>query len=474
MIQIRLSKKIGYGFGDLGVSIAYFAVGFYFMYFLTDIVLLDPFLAGVAIFIGKLWDGINNPFMGIISDRTKSRFGRKRVYILFGAIPFGLSFLILWFIPPGINQYIQFTLATVAILIYATTYSICVVPYMALVPVMSKDYDERTQITGIRAILSTLGTILGGTAALFISDFTDQILGLKIMGGSFAAFTILTLIIAAISVKGIEPSTRRLVKDGVKLNEDNEIDISSTTMENSNDNEENYKIADFSAKQYILILKDRNLLILIAMKILGAVGTGILTSTLPYFAEYILGDEGVSTIGLAIYIGVSALILPVWNFFTKKFDKRRLMIIGICGFAAVLIPISFLITSGSTLIFYIGCGGLGIFMASYLLIPYSLVPDLVNSYEYKTGEKHESIIFGYWMSAHQLGIALGALILGAFLKGFHYDANLPIQSSLAILGIRLAFGLLPAVFLILAIVALQFYKITRLEYQKIINDNPSK
>ncbi|MBD3191227.1 MAG: MFS transporter [Candidatus Heimdallarchaeota archaeon] len=450
----------------MGVSISYFAVGFYFMYFLTDIVFLDPFLAGLAIFIGKFWDGMNDPIMGIISDRTKSHFGRKRVYILFGAIPFGISFLILWFIPPGINQYLQFTLATLALLIYATTYSICVVPYMSLVPIMSANYDERTQITGIRAILSTIGTIFGGLVALFISDFSNQTLGLRIMGSVFGAFTAISMIFAAVSVKGVEKI--EIIQENEKETE--YISESDTKGEEERNHNNEIKIADYSWKQYAVILKEKNVIILLLMKIVGAVGTGILTASLPYFAEHILGDEGVSTIGLAIYIASSALILPLWNFLTKKFDKRRIQLIGILGFSAALVPISFLISQGLVLFFYIGCAVLGLFMASYLLIPYSLVPDLVDFYEHRTGERHESIFFGLWMTVHQLGLALSGLILGSFLKGFNYNANLPSQSNLAILGIRLSFGVLPAVFLVIAIVILQFYSITRDLFEDITKD----
>lgn len=84
---MQLRKKLGYATGDFGISIAYFAVGFFFLYYLTDIVGLAPELAGLAFFLGKLWDGVNDPIMGVLSDRTRSRFGRKRVYILFGAFP---------------------------------------------------------------------------------------------------------------------------------------------------------------------------------------------------------------------------------------------------------------------------------------------------------------------------------------------------------------------------------------------------
>jgi Na+/melibiose symporter-like transporter len=161
-----LRQKIGYASGDFGISIAYFAVGFFFLYYLTDIIGLSPELAGLAFFLGKLWDGVNDPIMGVLSDRTRSRFGRKRVYVLFGAFPLALSFWLLWTIPIDASAGMQFVLATLAMMLFATAYTVVVVPYMALVPIMTKDYDERTQITGLRAILSTVASILGGGLAL--------------------------------------------------------------------------------------------------------------------------------------------------------------------------------------------------------------------------------------------------------------------------------------------------------------------
>ena len=177
---MRMKYKIGYAMGDLGISISYFAVGFFFIYYLTDIVGLDPVLAGLAFFLGKLWDGVNDPIMGVLSDRTRSRYGRKRVYVLFGAAPLAVSFMLLWSIPVDANQWIQFLLATGAITLFATAYSVVVVPYMSLVPVMTRDYDERTQITGLRAILSTFGTIAGGGTAMLLSSFADEVIGTRL------------------------------------------------------------------------------------------------------------------------------------------------------------------------------------------------------------------------------------------------------------------------------------------------------
>ncbi len=434
---MKTKTKIGYGLGDMGISISYFAVGFFFLYYLTDIVKMDPYLAGLAFFIGKLWDGVNDPIMGVLSDRTRSRFGRKRVYVLFGAIPLGLSFILLWVLPMSASQWVQFALAIVTMTLYATAYTVVVVPYMALVPVMTGDYDERTQITGIRASLSTLGTILGGSAALLLSSFTDELLGLRVITIGFGIFTTVTLIIAAQSVR--------------------EFDQAEAADES---------IVEYSWAQYFSILKDKNLLVLLSMKFLGAIATGTLSASLPYYTEHILGDQGKSTIGLAIYVTVSALFIPLWNRLSKHNDKRRLLFIGTLSTALVLFLVGFLVNANTIPLFYVGCVFLGIAMSSYLLIPYSLVPDLVDVYEYQTGERHESIFFGFWITVHQLGISFAGLILGFILGTFGYDGNAVTQSASALTAVKIAFGILPGTFFILAAAVLQKYGITREIYQE--------
>lgn len=435
---MKMRQKIGYAVGDMGISISYFAVGFFFMYYLTDIVGMDPFLAGTAFFIGKLWDGINDPLMGILSDKTRSRFGRKRVYVLFGSVPLALSFIMLWMIPLAANEWLQFILATVSLTIYGTAYTAVVVPYMAMIPVMTNDYDERTQITGMRASLSSIGTILGGAAALLLSSFTDEVFGLRVIAITFGLFTLISLLIASYSTRGLE-------------------DKASTDS----------AIVDIGLAQYLALLKERNLLILLSLKLLGAIGTGTLTAALPYFAEHILGDEGNSTIGLAIYVCVSATTIPVWNKLSHRFDKRRLLLGANSLAAVILLSIGMLAGEDYAIAFYFGCALLGMATSAYLLIPYSLVPDLVDFYEHKTGERHESIFFGLWITVHQLGIAFAGLILGAFLATTGYRGDSVAQTSSALLAVRLAFGLIPGLFLVAAALVLQRYQITREVYQEV-------
>jgi GPH family glycoside/pentoside/hexuronide:cation symporter len=257
---LPLRRKVGYAMGDVGLSLSYYTVSFFFLYYLSDILKLPPYLAGLAYFIGQLWNGVNGPLIGVINDRTVSRFGRKRVYLLFGAAPFAMTFALLWLAPLDTSQAVKFTYATLSMLLYATAYSAVNVPFMALVPVMTRDYDERTQISGIRSILSTLGTILGGGAALLVSGIGSELTGLRILAFTFGILAMLTIFISAQNVRGLD------------------------TPEAAGQSAPRFTLA-----QYLALFKDRNIDILLAFKFLGAIATGTLMASLPYFARSILG-----------------------------------------------------------------------------------------------------------------------------------------------------------------------------------------
>jgi glycoside/pentoside/hexuronide:cation symporter, GPH family len=180
-VTVSRGPALGYAAGDLGISIAYFAVGFFFLFYLTDLVGLSPAVAGTVVLIGKLWDGVNDPLIGIMVDRTHSRHGRKRVYLLYGAVPFALSFIALWWLPAGSASTATAVIATLLSLLFATTYSLVGVPYQALVPVMTADYDERTRLVSYKAVASAVGVIVGGGIALVVSSQAGVEAALRIM-----------------------------------------------------------------------------------------------------------------------------------------------------------------------------------------------------------------------------------------------------------------------------------------------------
>ncbi len=421
---------LGYATGDLGISIAYFALGFFFLYYLTDLVGLPPALAGTVVLVGKLWDGVNDPLIGVLADRTRSTRGRKRVYLLFGAVPFGLSFMLLWWIPAGMATRPAALLATVLLLLFATTYSLVGVPYQALVPVMTSDYDERTHLVAYKAVLSAVGAVLGGGLAIAVSSQVNVEVSLRMMAVFLGVVIIATTLLAS---RAVAPYSGR------------------DTLE----------ITPVPIRRYVRMLTEHSVATLMGYKVLSAVGTGVLTAALPFFADTVVGSAATATYALAAYTVTGAAMVPVWERRSHTIDKRHLMLVSSGIAAALLVLIGFVATAGSTLVFVAGAAMLGAAMSAYLVIPPSLVPDLVDWYQHERGERHESVFFGLWMSAHQIGVGIAGFVLGVCLSLFGYVGDADAQTTSAVLGVRVAFAVLPAVFLVASALFLQRYAATR-------------
>ncbi|MFZ0324569.1 MAG: MFS transporter, partial [Actinomycetes bacterium] len=322
-MSVPRRRGLGYAIGDLGLSIAYFAVGFFFLFYLTHLLGLPPAVAGVVILIGKLWDGVNDPLIGVMVDRTHSRHGRKRAYLLYGAVPFGLSFVLLWWIPVGQTDSTTAIIAATLFLLFATAYSLVGVPYQALVPVITSDYDERTRLVGYKAIFSALGAVLGGGIALAVSSQTDVQTALRTMAIVFG------VTIAATTLWAAHATAHYTQRDTVE-------------------------IAPVPLVRYFTILTERSVAVLMSYKVLSAVATGVLTASLPFFALDVVGSASTATFALAAYTIVGAAMVPVWNGMTHHFDKRRLMLVSSCAASLVLLVVGLLATTGSTLIFILG------------------------------------------------------------------------------------------------------------------------
>ena len=173
--KLSRKTKIIYGAGDLGFSLTSTIVGAYFLFFLMDVVHLKPALAGIAILIGKTWDYVNDPLIGHISDRTRSRWGRRRPFLLFGAIPFALAFMLMWYIPPFKSDVALVAYYAVAYVVFDAAATFVYMPYFALTPELTEDYDERTSLTSYRMFFSIFGSLLAFTLPLMIvGTFTPE------------------------------------------------------------------------------------------------------------------------------------------------------------------------------------------------------------------------------------------------------------------------------------------------------------
>jgi len=168
MKKLPALTKIIYGFGDIGFSMTGTIIAAYFPIFLTDIVGITPAVAAIALFIGKSWDYINDPLIGHISDRTRTRWGRRRPFLLFGALPYGLIFAFLWWKPPLESQLALVIFYTLMFVLYDAAGTFVSMPYFSLTPELTEDYDERTSLTGYRMFFSIVGGLISFVVPMMI------------------------------------------------------------------------------------------------------------------------------------------------------------------------------------------------------------------------------------------------------------------------------------------------------------------
>ncbi|MFN2281308.1 MAG: MFS transporter, partial [Anaerolineales bacterium] len=145
--KLPTARKLMYGAGDIGFSLTSTIMGVYFLIFMTDVVGLRPAIAGIPILVGKVWDFVNDPIFGYISDRTRTRWGRRRPFLLFGALPLALTFTMLWYRPPFESTTALVAYYSIAYLIFEASATMLYMPYFALTPELTSDYDERTSLT---------------------------------------------------------------------------------------------------------------------------------------------------------------------------------------------------------------------------------------------------------------------------------------------------------------------------------------
>ncbi len=168
--HLSLWTKLAFGSGDWSSASFGTLRQVFYAIFLTDVVRLEPRLASFAALAGILWDAINDPLVGMLSDRVKTRWGRRRPFLLFFSIPYALAFLVLWWVPPFENQILLAVTVTLAFMFSDTLQTLVIVPLYALTPEITPDYDERTSLTGYRMFFNLLASLVTAVAAPMIVD----------------------------------------------------------------------------------------------------------------------------------------------------------------------------------------------------------------------------------------------------------------------------------------------------------------
>jgi GPH family glycoside/pentoside/hexuronide:cation symporter len=435
--KLSWRAKLLYGSGDLGFSLTSTIIGTYFAIFLTDVVGIAPGVAAAAIFIGRTWDYFNDPFIGYLSDRTRTRWGRRRPFLLFGALPFAVVFTMMWWRPPFSSPIALAVYYAFAYLLYDTGATFVYMPYFALTPELTPDYDERTSLTTYRMFFSIAGSLVAFTVPLaIVGAFHPQNSGrVLLMGGIFG-------LASALPLFGVFLSTREKAEYSTQ--------------------EQPKAIASLKAA-----VKNKPFRLSLLIYLFTWMTMDLMQMIILFFVKHAMGRESQSDLLMGTIFVVAILSLPLWNFVARRFNKRVAYVVGVGFWAAMqMVIMTFGPATPLPLIIAV-CALAGIGVGAAHVLPWSILPDAVEFDEWKTGTRHEGTFYSLVTLAQKVASSVAVPLALLVLQVAGYSGASEAQPASAVRVIRIITGPIPLVLLTCGIVCAALYPIGREEFAKI-------
>jgi GPH family glycoside/pentoside/hexuronide:cation symporter len=436
--KLPLRTKLLFSTGDLSTSIPLAILMFFQLYFLTDIAGLRPGLAGYAVGIPRIWDAVNDPLFGLLSDRIRTRWGRRRVLLLFGSVPLGLSFIFMWLVPNLSQIGLAFYYAIVFI-VFDTAFTVVHVGYNSLTPELTKDYDERSSLNGYRMVFSISGTLGAIILATVLGWYIDD---------SRTLFAILGLGLGLISI--IPP-----------------LIVFKITTEKPPDELPDPLPLGTALKQ---TLSNKPFRMVMGLYLLSWTTASILAAVLVYYANYYLQVPEQANYFVLVAEGAAILFIPFWVWVSHQLDKRMAFILGSLSWIIILMAI-YALPADQVSWAYVLAALSGSGIATAYVLPWSMVPDVVEYDQLKSGQRREGSYYAFASFFQKLatGAALWGMGMALSLTGYITPPTtgpIPSQPSEAVAAIRLFVGPVPGVLLILAVLFAWHYPISRDRHQK--------
>jgi GPH family glycoside/pentoside/hexuronide:cation symporter len=431
----RLSfwTKATYAIGDLGSAAGPGTIiPFWYFYFLTDVVRLDPTLAGLSVLLGKLWDAINDPLVGALSDRTRGRWGRRRPFLLYGSVPFGVTFALLWIVPPIQNQVLLCLYFALAYMVFDTAFTFVGCPYQAMAPELTLDHDERTALLTYR-----MGVSIG--AGLLTAILLGEIIFPSFPGDERAAFMTMGIVCGAIFVV---PTL--ITFWGTRERKEFQVEQAPNPLE---------------VLRYVL--RNTEWRYTLAMALLSWMPVDIASAVFPYFLVYWVGmTEGDASLVMGIILASALLFLPLVLWLSKRSEKKMAFIIATASWAVIMLAIM-LVPQGAVALTYVVAALTGFGVASAHLLPSAMSTDVLEVDELMSGKRQEGIYAGFTVFVRKLSTGLVLAMIGPVLSWSGYAEGAAVQTDSALTAIRLLIALAPALLLVVACVVAWYYPLTR-------------
>ncbi|MBN1573911.1 MAG: MFS transporter [Deltaproteobacteria bacterium] len=416
--------KFFFGLGDFLGGGSFVLIGVYYTIFLTDVVYLGFIFITLNMVIAKVWDAITDPLMGILSDKTKSRWGRRRVYFIIAILPVAISFFLMWLpLKVGENQENQigiFIYFLVTHLFFRTVFTMVMIPFNAIIPELTTDYDERSSISGYRGVFSIFSSLLSAALpGLIVAKFTDAGTGHAVMAGIFGLFYALPFI-SSFFFSYERPEYQR----------SKPLPFWESFKESS---------------------RNRSFLYLLGLYIFAFVAFDILMATFLYFLKYYLGRESMGSALLGTLLFVEMIFLPVYIVIANRTSKKTSMTIGLIIWGVAMSTAWFFPADIPNTFLYAYAFVVGMGTSAVAILPWAMLPDISDVDELMTGKRREGVYAGFFTFIRKIssGLALAAIPL---CLGFaDYDGKLDVQGEEAVKMIRILFSIVPILFIIVTV-----------------------
>ena len=433
--RLPLREKVGYGIGDFGFNLYWANISAFLLIFYTDVMGLAAAAVGTMMLVTKLVDAVTDPLMGAIADRTRSRWGRFRPWMLYGAVPLALAGVLTWTVPDlDGNGRLLWAYATFTLMMLA--YTVLAMPYSALSGVITGDSQQRTTLISFRFIAAFAGTTVVNWLTLDLVRWLgrgDEQLGWQLTLGAYGVVAVACFLAVFLSTRErIEPPPQQ----------------SSTMRQDVSD-----------------LLHNRPWLVLFALALIIMVTIVMRSGSLVYYLKYHVDRPGLTGLFLGMYsiaLAVGAASTPLM---TRFVDKRRLLIwlmaaVGVLSCAMFFVPADAVWT-----MLALNCA-IGLLLGPKSPLAFSMYADCADYTEWKTGRRATAMTFAAATFSQKLGGALASAVIAWMLAAMGYVAN-QAQSDASRMGIVLLLTVIPGVVALAAAWVMRLYPLGDRELARI-------
>lgn len=427
-------RIVGYGMGDFAFNLFFTFCSLFLLYYYTDVLGIPASTAGLIIMAALVWEGATDPVMGVIANRTRSRWGRYRPYLLWGCVPLALAFVAM-FVPTGLTGGPLALYALITHLVFRTLYTVINIPYIALSAQMTSDSLTRGHLAGTRMIFAILCGLSLAALSLPLAGW---------FGGGVQGFFGLSIVIAGLGMAillGCFAVTREAVSGA---------ETEHPTL----------------AQMVLAVRINRPFLLLLGATVLGSIGYTMSGKVMLYYMKYYAGSEAAMTTGLTVSLGAAAISMVPWMVLTRRTSKRVVWLTGLAISSSVSLSIYLLApTAGPLLYTLLAIGGAG--NAAFILTFWSMLPDTVEYGQFRTGVRADGAIFGFVIFSQKIALGLGTGLVGLLLEGIGYVPN-QTQVPTTLEGIRALFTLVPLTLGLIAGALIWFYPLDQRTHGRLV------